>query len=626
MHKDPTTTPTEVHSAAGDMSAVAGGYKYFYTEIHRDSGDGIHNCHETDPSPVSTITGDFASKQVVLTLPATGVNGFTTHLKIYGTEDGTDIYYYLGNVELATTTFTDNNITRDVTVAWGKLTTAADGTITQTDLNQPVLNHRYLVATKERIIVCGSEDKDDGTCNFTNASTTVDNGSGTLWTRAIVGCFIQKEGDTRMYQIDSWTDAGELELTQAYAGTTEAGATYKIIMLRGFFRWTAKHPTTAAPMWWAFPTDFYRRIVSKDDSKEMGINKIGNQPVIFKEHSHYLLTENGDDYIVQESRTKVGTCSHWSIAETSELGSLMFVTYEGLIYETTGLQATDWDIDLSKTVDGINKTRLGLVQGRWLDDLKWYILIYSSEGSSAHDRILIVDYTLKEWVILAIYSNCIAIIESSENGQTVFKPWIGTVGGFVYKMLTGNSLGSGSTGTLSGTITAAEDTYIDDSAATFYTTGDGHKDVYVSIFDTDGVFQEEQKITANTATRLNVAAWDTTPTVGWSYEIGSIRWRWKSKVFDLGSDASKSIDTVLLNFKKVGTERNVDVKIYLSEDPDMPSSEDQTVTFDLSQDYYEALGCLDSRARYFQYEICGHGVNAPVTINNIAIAVSENLA
>ena len=359
----------------------------------------------------------------------------------------------------------------------------------------------------------------------------------------------------------------------------------------------------------------------------MGANKIGNQPVIFKQYSHYLLTENGDDYIVQESRTNVGTCSHWSIAETGALGSLIFMTYDGLIYETTGLQAIDLDIDLSRTADGLNKARIKYAQGRWLGTKKWYMLLYSSEGSSEHDRILVYDYDTKQWVIWAIYGNCLSVIESTETSQKVFKPWLGTMGAFVYKMLTGNNLGADpATDTVEGTITSANATTLTETGALFDTDGDGLKDVYVSIYNADGTFVEEQKITSNTADTLTVGAWDTTPTVGFTYEIGSIKFYYKSKVFDFDSDESKTLETVLINFKKVATARNVDVKIYVSDDPDMVGdSADQTITFDLSKDYYEPLGIKDTRARYFQYEIGGHGANSPVTVNNLVLELEGYL-
>jgi hypothetical protein len=259
------------------------------------------------------------------------------------------------------------------------------------------------------------------------------------------------------------------------------------------------------------------------------------------------------------------------------------------------------------------------------EDLKLYIMVYSAEGSSANDRVLVYDITTRQWVIWKIRANCIAVVESSESGQTVWKPWIGTVGGFVYKLLTGYNLG-GPSGTVSGTVTAAGADNITDSNASFYTTDDGLKDLYVSIFNSDGDFVEEQKILSNTGTKITVDTnFGTQPSVGDTYEVGSIIWKWKSKVFDFGVNSMKRMRNVLMNFTKVSSERNVDVKIYVSMDPDMPTTEDQTITFDLSQDYYEPQGLYDNRCRFFQFEITGHGTNDEVTINNIAFDFLEYL-
>jgi hypothetical protein len=628
MHKNPTTTPTETHNIPGEMSAVAGGYKYFFTEINLNSGPNEWTCHETNPSPISIITGNFTNKRVTIILPSTAINSFTTNLKIYGTMDGGNIFYYLGKALLGITTFEDNNIPRDVNVAFGKLTKLTDGTITQAYLNYAIRNHCYLTATKSRIMVCGIKPITAGTANFTNGLATI-TGSGTNWTRAIIGDYIKKETDTKVYEIGNWVSATEITLATplVYSGTTSSGSKYEILGIDDIIRWTARHPKTAFPMWWAFPINFYRRLISKDYSPIKGINRIGNQPVVFKEHSHFLLTESGDDFLEQESRTKVGTCSHWSIVETGESGTLIFMTYEGLIYETTGVEARDLGIDLSKTRAGINKTRLNVIQARWLDEKKWYILIYSSKDSSVHDRILIYDYGTKEWIIWNIEANCIAVIEDMVKGQKEFKPWIGSIGGFVYKMLSDNaSLGTGIIGTLKGTITEIGADYINDSNASFYRGGNGHKDIYLSLYDKDGAFREKQKIISNTTTQITVSKnWTSFPQVGWSYEIGNISWYYKSKVLNFDIDQSKTVKDILMNFEKVAIKREVEVKVYISEDSEMPDNEDQIITFDLSQDYYEPLSCFDNRCRYLQYELSGHGVNEPVTISSIALEIESYL-
>jgi hypothetical protein len=623
MHLDPTATPS-IALGAGSMNGV---YQYMFTEYNRDSGDGdMHSGHETNPSPVGT-SASMSNQKATLTLPSTGVNGFTTHLKIYSTDSGGSLFYYIGNVEIGTTSFEDDNIVRDTTVPFGKLTNNSDGTTTQTYLNYSVKDMAYNLATKTRLMVFGSRPKTDGTVAVTNGSATV-TGTSTLWTRGLVGSFFVVEGDTRQYQISAVASQTSLTIDANYEGTTDSGLNYVIQPNDSVFYWSALHPTSAKPMWWAFPVDFYRFIREGDDSGFQGGGLIGNQPVLFKRKTHYLLSENGDDWAVQRARTRVGTASHWSIVETGDIGTLLFISDEGLLYETTGLEAKDRNVDLSKTRYGINKQRLSLSQACWFAEKKWYLLLYSSEGSTEHDKILLYDYDLQQWVILSIRANAIAVIQDDETGTRSFKPWIGTRGGFVYKLFTGDTFGAEiegvTNGTLSGTTTAVGTATITDSSAAFITDGDGYKDVYVSLFDTNGDFQEEQKVSSNTATVITVDTdWTSSPQVGWTYEVGSIRWYWKSKVFDMDTNRSKTIQSVLLNFKKLATSQTVSVKMFYSEDPDMPTTATQTINFDLSKDYYDPLGATDNRARYFQYEISGHGVIGPATISNILVNVRE---
>lgn len=625
MHKDPTTDITAVESGAGSMDGI---YKYMYTEAHIGSGEDEYSCHETNPSPIYT-TGTLASKKVVLTLPATGLNGFADYLFIYGTDPGSGIYYRIGKVAIGVTSFEDDNIARDANTAFGKLTEAADGVTSQTYLNYPVKNHRYSVAMKSRILVCGVTRVSDGTVEVTNGSKTVA-GTSSLWTRAVVGDFFKKDGDTREYVIDAWVSATEITLEDNYEGTTSADSDYVIEGRDDIVRWSAKHPNTAKPLPWSFPLAYWKLLLNKDvpidgNPSIMGISKLGDNPVVFKQRSHFLLTESGEEYLEQESRTKVGTASHWSICETSASGSLIFMTYEGLIYETLGLEAKDLGVDLSKTVDGINKTRLKYVQAKWIAEKNWYVLLYSSEGSSVHDKLLIYDYAFREWVTCDVEANCIASIESSESGQSVFKYWLGTTGGFVYKAQTGCNFGAGMLGTLSGTITGVTTTTITDSTALFLTAGDGQKDTYVSLYDTYGVLQEKQKISSNTATVLTVdSAFTSSPQVGWSYYIGDISWYWKSKVHNFDSDKAKSIETVLLNFKKTSTSQEVKVKFYFSNDPDLiGDASNQTITFDTSLDYFIPKGLYDNRARYCQWEISGHGNINEFEINNLVLDIQE---
>lgn len=62
-----------------------------------------------------------------------------------------------------------------------------------------------------------------GTAKFTNASTAVA-GTGTTWTAAMVGMYIQKDINSPAYKISAFVSATSLTLATAYTGATDAAA------------------------------------------------------------------------------------------------------------------------------------------------------------------------------------------------------------------------------------------------------------------------------------------------------------------------------------------------------------------------------------------------------------------
>ena len=617
MHVDPTTALTSDESQAGSMTGIV---VYFYTEYNKASGDGdFYSGHETNPSPTLT-TGSLVSKKVVLTLPATAENTGFTHLKVYGTSPGGAIFYHIGEVAIGTTTFEDNFAVRTPSLAWGKVTTSSSGAEEQADLNFPVQNAQYIVATKTRIFTFGVRLKTDGT--ITTNGTTAVVGVSTLWTKALEGSILFVNNESEGFVVDTVTDASNIVLATAYTGSNQAGATYVILHDEQRIEYSELHPITKKSMWWAFPEANNVKLSSQDSNPTKGGGLLGDQVVIFKENAYYVLTESGDDYIPTRSTTEIGTTSHGSITPIPSTGSLLFMSGDGKLYEANGLNANDLDVDLNKTADGVNTERLELMEGMWLDTKKWFMLMYSSSGSSEHDRFLVYDFRIKEWVIWTIRANATAIIQ---NAQNVKFPYMGTTSGFVYKMLTGNNFGA-SSGTLSGTVTSGGNTTLTDSTATFDTTDDGLKDVYVSKFNSLKVFTEERRIDSNTGTALTVdTAWDDNPVAGDTYEVGCIRCHWESKTFDHDTDDSKTVKAFLLNFKQLEISRNILVEFWFSEDPDMEGDTlDQSLTFDLSQKYLVLEGLADNRARFSKFRISWHGVDFSAEINQAIFDVIRN--
>lgn len=617
------TTPTTAITASTSSGNMNGVYSYFYTEFNINTGEGSeYYGHETPPSPIYT-TGTLSSNQVVLTLPAAALNTGFTHLKIYRKDPGSTVFYYIGKVTIGTTSFTDNAILIQVNFPFGKVTTDSAGAVSQ-DLTwfTQVRNPKFILPLKNRIIGLGTRPHKIGTVAVTSGYSTV-TGTGTYWTKAHEGQTFYCNGESRGYLISVVNSATSITLGETYAGTTKSGVSHEISSDDALVTYTALDPLTGKPQFWAFPSDHYRYVNRKDPSPIMGGGVIQDQPIIFKQESHVLLTENGDAFSESEAPPKIGTCSGYSIVPDSESGSLYFLSNTGAVYKTNGLSPTDLGIDLTQTTDGINLTNGERCQSVWYDAKKWFMMIYPSRDytGAGCDRILVYDAKINEWVIWKIYANCIHMLEVSEGTQTVKKPHIGTIGGFIYKLCTGYNFGA-SSGTLKGTITSLGTTTLTDSGAVFDTTEDGLEDVRVSRYDVYGDFIEDRRIVSNTGTILTVeSAWTAAFTPGETYEIGSIPWKWRSKVFDFDSDNIKVWRKTLINFVKTSSSRTVRLNFYFSDSTEMPTTRDHYIDFDTSQTCNVPESNCDNKSRYGQFEITGHGVNDPVTLNNVSMGV-----
>ncbi len=625
MHETPTETPTETHAGAGTQTAIAGGFKYAITEINANTGSGYNsttgkyiNPHETNLSAISVITGNFSLKDVVITVGATAKNSDMTHKNIYGTEDGGDIFYWLGVIAVGVTTFTDTGIARTLTNAYGKITVAVDGTSSYEELNYPCWNHKYINASKKRIFTAGVKKYTTGTVT-TNSTTTIA-GSGTSWTRAMEGTYFRI--GSKKYLISDVVSAVSLTLSTAYTGTDGAGQEYEISGDGVVLAWSGLSPIGSYPMPYSFPLTHIREVVDSDKSDLSGLSMMGDRPVTWKEKSYTLWTENGDDMLPTKSTTSIGTNANNAITPTS-YGTNIFISPEGQIYEAVGLISEYTGIDLTKTRDGIEQSRIQYCQAVFYAQKGTYMMLYTSNGGTKHDRMLVYDTRIREYVIWDIYANCISLVKSTEDGDTVTKPWIGTEGGFYYKMLTGNNCG-GISGTLNGTSTGFGDATVTDSTATFNTTDDGLADSYCYLFDTNGVFKEKQRILSNTANIITVDTnWTSSPVVGWTYEVGSLMSIWESKVFNFDIDNQKSVNDFLLGYAQETSTTYVRLEVFYSQTTNM---DDDTysdyVTFDTSKEFYfTALKVRDNRFRYFKFRFVFHGTNNPVTISSLSFDV-----
>lgn len=135
-------------------------------------------------------------------------------------------------------------------------------------------------------------------------------------------------------------------------------------------------------------------------------------------------------------------------------------------------------------------------------------------------------------------------------------------------------------GTVTGSPTSSTNTTLTDSGATFYTTNDGLKGVWVAVVSSDGTIQYRQ-ISSNTGTALTVGtAWGTNPTTSDTYYIGYLIFDVLTKQYSLAEVPNETdLQAVTLVYELAPSTQNLIVSNYLHKSSTPQST---TFTIDLS--------------------------------------------
>lgn len=545
--------------------------QYYYKFCYYNINKGI----ESDPSPISAVMTAGASAStdgIRITIPTDStIDTQVTHVQVYRTANGGSVYYYDGQKA-----YTGTSITYDSTVADGSLVTVMGELNATSDGNVDVRGVPpvcpYIKAKDGRIGLFGGMLYDIGTVTVVNGNATV-TGSGTLWTSGMVGWWFKKDGDSRKYVISSVTSATVLVLTQTYAGTGTAGSNYDVYSEASTFSYSYID-LNGNPEPESFPSTYWLPVNPDDGDEGTGLGIVHNQWCLCKKNHLYILSGTSpSDFTLTAISSPGGFISHWSLAN-DDLGNLIGASEKG-VYITDGNSLISIaDETIQNIFSGennppfsVDKSRLKYCHGVYDRLNKKYRLWVSSNGSSITDKCLVCDFNKVEgvmigWSVETIRANASAIIEDSDGSPQVF---FGDTTGFVcYVAPTATNDGAGIAAgeTRRGTATAGASTTLTQSTATFNTTGNGLKGVWVKILSGTGAGQE-RKISSNTATVLTIdPAWTVTPTATSVYAIGYIDAFWLSKVFDLGDLKDKILEEVRVVFKTVTTAASLFIKHY----------------------------------------------------------------
>lgn len=189
-----------------------------------------------------------------------------------------------------------------------------------------------------------------------------------------------------------------------------------------------------------FLTTSFIEVAINDGQQITGMKVLGDNLIIFKTRSIYIVSFTGDPdipFILQgggKSNSDVGCVAPFSIQEVTN--GLMFLSFDGLYY-FDGSNSTKVSDRINPTILGLNTTRLAQTRSMVQHNKHRYLFSVPSASSSTNDTIITWDWYLNAF---SIYSgiNAASMCTTFASGY-VEKIYFGDYAGFYYQMDTGSN-------------------------------------------------------------------------------------------------------------------------------------------------------------------------------------------
>jgi len=613
--------PTNFAETTGGALTVLSTYKYIYTYYNKD------NRVESIASGIGTQTLTGSNNSITFDVPANAsYDAQITTIRIYRTGADAALFFleqeqdYSGSLVSITSTAADTSLT----TAYGAPT--LNGTAQEATSPVPP-TQRYIESFKSRLWLAGNNPYTVGTAAVTQSSATVTITTGEV-TDGMIGMKFVVSGSARYYSVsDADTGANTLTLSEVFEEATNATSNYTVYN-EGNYLWYSFIDSNGVSYPDSVQTTAWLPVGKDDGDKITGMVQCHDRLLITKENHLYLLSGNSPStYDILEVASPVGCSGNQTLAR-NEGGDCIFYGGRG-VYITDGVRVSCVSnaIEPLFTNEGsppwtVDHTRNYLSHGVYDHKRKRYYLWVTSSGSTVTDKCLVADFNLMDdngqpaWFPWDLPANVSGTLRSNDELEV----YIGDESGFVYKLNTGLNDGAGTTGTKSGTATSTASNSLTDSAATFYTTGDGLKGAYIEIISGTAA-GEKELIASNTTTKITLnGTWSVTPDTTSVYKVGNISAYIYSKDLTFDSMNSKIMKEMRILHPIETSAVNMTFDYYL----DGSTTSQETITMDFSQAQgYEREFFTDNKFRHMNYKFAFNDVDLKVELDEVQIEAEE---
>ena len=264
-----------------------------------------------------------------------------------------------------------------------------------------------------------------------------------------------------------------------------------------------------------------------------GMNSFNGSLVLFKDYS--ITVKNGDvdptTWQWSVAVDGIGCIARWTRAVAPSIG-IFFAGADGVyLFDLNSIRKLSDREDGSGIGNDYRALDFSTIErwwGMWNEQTREYWLTVIPTGTS-QPRTYVYGYDSNggagswatiEWGMDGLIASSAGIVTNASSAPRVY---IGSSNGYAYETGRATQTDGPISGTVTGTATGSGSTTLTDSAAAFYTLGDGLTGLFLTVRHSASSY-ESRIMSSNTATQITVdSAWTTTPAVGARYFVGAIR-------------------------------------------------------------------------------------------------------
>ncbi len=431
----------------------------------------------------------------------------------------------------------------------------------------PPNDKKFMATMLGRVLAAGEVIYTQGAVSVSYGSKTV-TGIGTEWTNACVGRAILIQGDPETKQIESVNVANQtITLATAYYGATSPYERYSIRSFGDSRYISIDYSQVGKPESWA-PTDSLTLEKDKLDNEITGMVRSSSFIyVLFRRGSKRLTYQrdpnpSGGDGAVYPAFTR-GCINNrcWTVIDNipyllDEYGVHAFSGPDNTPVSKDVQLLFQPNADADYVIHWERAEFFHSVHDPASEQLRWFVCL---DGSKYPRHCLVLEYRSNKWWIeeyfRPISSSCLGKIDGN------LQVFLGSNAAQVLALGAGPVDGPDpEAGTIRSRATGAGLTWIEDTSATFASEGIVNNPIHIVDGKGRGQWRTvvavvEQKIYVD-------QPWLTKPDTTSVYQLGGIKWRWRSKTFKIYSASEVQKRVIATTTRATETPELMDIQVF----------------------------------------------------------------